>query len=145
APAAVPVAERLAKALEKLPVAVSESAGGFALRIADDQQFASGSNQPAPALRALLPRIAAALDGLPGAIVVVGHADATPAGSRFASNADLSAARARAAARLMAQKLADPKRLAVEGRGDAEPIAPNDTGAGRAKNRRIELQLKAAN
>jgi type VI secretion system protein ImpK len=145
APAASPVAERLARALEKLPVSVRESAGGFALRIADDAQFASGSNQPALALRALLPQIAAALDGVPGAIVVVGYADATPAGSHFASNAELSAARARAAARLMAPKLADPKRLAVEGRGDAEPIAPNDTGAGRAKNRRVELLLKAAN
>ena len=144
APAASPVAGKLAAALEKLPVSVSESAAGVALRIADDRQFSSGSNHPAPQLRALLPLIAAALDGLPGTIVVIGHADATPPGTHFATNGALSEARARAAARLMAPKLADPKRLAIEGRGDAEPLAANDSEAGRAKNRRISILLKAA-
>jgi type VI secretion system protein ImpK len=144
APAASPAAGKLAQALEKLPVSVGESAGGIELRIADDRQFASGSNHPALQLRALLPQIAAALDGVPGTIVVVGHADAAPAGTHFATNEALSAARARAAARLMAPKLADPKRLVIEGRGDAEPLAPNDSEAGRAKNRRISILLKAA-
>ncbi|HUK03654.1 MAG TPA: OmpA family protein, partial [Burkholderiales bacterium] len=137
-------AQELAQALEKLPVSVEETTAGMALRIADDRQFAPGSIHPDPQLRALLPRIAAALDRQAGAIVVVGHADATPAGARYASNAELSAARARAAARLMASKLQDPKRLSVEGRGDAEPVAPNDDEAGRAKNRRVAILLKAA-
>ena len=68
----------------------------------------------------------------------------TPAGLRYASNAELSAARARAVARMMQKKLADPKRLAAGGRGDGEPVAPNSTEAGRAKNRRVVIQLKAA-
>lgn len=144
APAPASAASALAQALEKLPVTVSETPGGLALRIADDRQFATGSNQPALQLRALLPQIAAALDKLPGAIVVVGHADATPPGAHYASNAALSEARARSAARLMAPKLADPKRLVIEGRGDAEPLAPNDTDANRAKNRRVALLLKVA-
>jgi type VI secretion system protein ImpK len=45
----------------------------------------------------------------------------------------------------MAPKLADPKRVSIEGRGDAEPIAPNDSNAGRAKNRRVTIVLKPAN
>jgi len=142
APAADSTASVLAKALEGLPVTVSESAGGIALRIADDRQFASGSIQPALQTRALLLKIAEALDKLPGTIVVIGHADASPPGSHYASNAELSAARARSALRLMAPKLADPKRLVAEGRGDAEPIAPNDSEPGRAKNRRVAIALK---
>lgn len=148
-PAAAPapaasVAAALSKALQGLPVTVSESGGGVALRILDDRQFASGSNQPALPARALLARIAEALDKLPGAIVVIGHADAAPPGVHYASNADLSFARARSAARVMSAKLADPKRLSTDGRGDAEPLAPNDTEANRAKNRRVAIVLKAA-
>ena len=137
-------AETLSKALEGLPVTVSKSAGGIALRIVDDKQFASGSNQPALPARALLTRIAEALDKVPGAIVVIGHADAAPPGTHYASNADLSVARARAAARVIAPKLADPKRLSAEGKGDTEPLAPNDSDANRAKNRRVAILLKAA-
>jgi type VI secretion system protein ImpK len=144
AAAADSAAATLSKALEGLPVVVSESAAGVTLRIADDRQFVSGSIQPALQTRALLPRIAQALDKQPGAIVVIGHADAAPAGTHYASNADLSVARARVAARLMSAKFGDPKRLSAAGRGDAEPLAPNDTEAGRARNRRIEIVLKAS-
>ena len=133
----------LSKTLAGFPVTVNEGTGGISLRIVDDRQFASGSIQPALPTRALLPKIAEALDKLPGTIVVIGHADAAPPGAHYASNADLSVARARSAARLMSAKLADPKRLSTEGRGDAEPVAPNDTDTGRAKNRRIAIMLKA--
>ena len=37
----------------------------------------------------------------------------------------------------------DPSRITTEGRGSAEPIASNDTAAGRAKNRRAEVVVKA--
>jgi flagellar motor protein MotB len=33
----------------------------------------------------------------------------------------------------------------TEGRGDAEPLGPNDSNAGRAKNRRVAILLKPAN
>jgi type VI secretion system protein ImpK len=144
APAADSAASVLTRALEGLPVTVSESASGVALRIAEERQFATGSIQPALQVRALLPKIAEALNKLPGAIVVVGHADATPPGAHYASNADLSAARARVAARLLSAKLADPKRVSTEGRGEAEPLAPNDSDANRAKNRRVIIVLKPA-
>jgi type VI secretion system protein ImpK len=42
---------------------------------------------------------------------------------------------------MMAAKLADPKRVAAEGKADAEPVAPNDTDANRAKNRRVVILL----
>jgi type VI secretion system protein ImpK len=143
-PAIESAAATLTKALEGLPVTVGESAAGITIGLREDRQFARGGNRPAPAARALLERIADVLDKQPGPIVVVGHADATPPGTRYASNAELSAARARAAAQIMRPKLADPKRLAAEGRGDAEPLAPNDSDANRAKNRRVSILVKAA-
>jgi type VI secretion system protein ImpK len=107
----------------------------------DGRQFAPGSAQPTPEVQAVLRQIAGALDKLPGAITVIGHADASPPGKRYASNAELSLARAQAAARVMAGALADPKRISAEGRGDVEPLVPNDVDASRAKNRRVTVLL----
>jgi type VI secretion system protein ImpK len=133
----------LAAALGDLPVAVSEDARGITLAPRDERQFAPGSTVPSDQVRALAPKIAAALDRLPGEILVTGHADATP--PREGTNAELSAARARAVALIMAKALADPKRLATEGRSDSEPLAPNDSGPNRAKNRRVAIQFKPVN
>jgi type VI secretion system protein ImpK len=141
-PAAESAAAVLTRALEGLPVAVAESTAGVALTLREERQFTPGGNVPTPQTRDALAKIAEALDKLPGTIVVVGHADATPPGSRYASNADLSVARARAAVQSMMTRLADPKRLAIEGRGDAEQLAPNDSDANRAKNRRVSILVK---
>ncbi len=140
-PAPAAAGADLAKALQAEPVSVAEDGGRVVITLRSERQFAPGSALPAPELRPLFQKIAAALDKTPGAVVVAGHADASPT-QRYASNLELSAARAQAAARMMAPKLSDPKRLTAEGKGDAEPLAPNDTDANRAKNRRVAIILK---
>jgi len=140
APAAASASATLTAALGGLPVALSEDAGAITIALRDDRQFASGRTLPSDEVSALAQKIAAALDRLPGRILVIGHADATL--PRDGTNVELSAARARAVARIMAKALADPKRIATEGRSDAEPIAPNDTDSNRAKNRRVAIQLR---
>lgn len=143
APAPAPsAASALAQSLAGLPVAASESGANVVLRIADDHQFASGDSQPSEEVRAVARKIAAALDKLPGTILVIGHADSRP--PRRGTNAELSTARARVVAQVMAKALTDPKRVAAEGRGDTEPLVANDTAVNRAKNRRVAIQLKAA-
>ncbi len=132
----------LAKALEGEPVTVTQEGGRIALTLRHDRQFTSGAIQPAANLRPVLQKIAVALEGIPGAIVVTGHTDASPAGTRYASNAELSAARARAVARLMTPKLSVPGRLSVEGKGDAELIAPGGTLEDRARNRRVTISIR---
>ncbi|MFC7688530.1 OmpA family protein [Paeniroseomonas aquatica] len=73
---------------------------------------------------------------------VDGHADRTPIRSaRFATNWELSAARAIAVAqRLMAAGL-PPDRVAATAFGDNQPIDAGDTPEALARNRRIELRL----
>jgi flagellar motor protein MotB len=133
----------LAKALEGLPVSIVDDAGRITLSLRDGHQFPVGAIQPAKELRPVFGKIAAALDGIPGAIVVTGHADASPTSSvRWASNTELSAARARAVAQLMAPKLKEPARLSSEGKGDADPIAPGKSEADRARNRRVTIIVK---
>jgi outer membrane protein OmpA-like peptidoglycan-associated protein len=67
---------------------------------------------------------------------VVGHTDST---GGDAHNKDLSNRRAASVMRALTQSGIDASRFASRGAGAAEPVAPNDNEAGRAKNRRVEL------
>ena len=74
---------------------------------------------------------------------VDGHADRRPtSGSgNFASNWELSAARAITVVKLLIAQGVAPERLAATGFGDNQPLDDRDTQEAYAKNRRIELRL----
>ena len=62
--------------------------------------------------------------------------------AEFANNWELSQARALSVVLFMTEELGfPPARLAATGFGEYRPIASNDTPAGQAQNRRIELKL----
>lgn len=106
-----------------------------------DIAFDSGQWTIKPAFRALLERVAQLLKPVlakaPGQILITGHTDNVP--GRFMSNVELSQKRAAAVRDVLVQLLGHPERFRAEGRGDSEPIASNDTAAGRARNRRVEI------
>lgn len=73
---------------------------------------------------------------------VDGHADRTPISTpRFASNWELSSARAIAVARLLIQEGLPTNRVATAAFGDTQPLDDRDTPEAYARNRRIELRL----
>ena len=73
---------------------------------------------------------------------VDGHADRNPIRtSRFASNWELSAARAIAVAQLLIQEGLPSTRVAATAFGDNQPLDTADTPEAHARNRRIELRL----
>ena len=78
-------------------------------------------------------------------IMVVGHADGTPVlrGS-YRSNWDLSQARANSAAKYLESKGIDTSRIEAIGKAHTDPIAPQNTSAGRSMNRRVEVILVPA-
>ena len=78
-------------------------------------------------------------------IKVVGHADGTPVlrGSHR-SNWDLSQSRANSAAKYLKSKGIDAARIKAVGMAHTKPIAPQNTAAGRAMNRRVEVILLPA-
>jgi len=83
-------------------------------------------------------------------IMVEGHTDNVPLKTslkkRFASNWELSTARAAAIARFLQKKGGlDPKRLSACGYSSYRPVAPNNTKKGRHQNRRIEIILVPVN
>ena len=111
--------------------------------IAGDGFFESSSAEVSGAVRPLLAQVAQALAQVPGSVLVTGHTDNQPIRSlRFPSNWHLSQERAREVARILGDSIG-AQRLQAEGRADAEPVAPNDTPANRARNRRVEITLFA--
>jgi type VI secretion system protein ImpK len=133
----------LVEAIGRREVSVSDVPGGALIVLRSDQLFASGSARLDGALHPVIERVADALDGLPGTIVVTGHTDDVPIRTaRYPSNWELSTERARSVVGLMAAKLRQPARLRAEGLADSDPIAPNDGAANRARNRRVEIILR---
>ena len=145
APAAKPrLGQFLAKEIAEGLVAVRDEPRQSVVTLRGDGVFAPGSASVAEAATPVLLRIADALNGVPGKVLITGHTDNQPIRSaRFPSNWHLSQERARTVRDLLASRVA-PARLSAEGRADAEPIAPNDSPADRARNRRVEITLYAA-
>jgi type VI secretion system protein ImpK len=112
------------------------------VRITGRGMFASGSATLTPSFKPLLERIGLALKEENGPVKVIGYTDSEPIRTiAFPSNFQLSTARAQAASTVIAAALGEPSRISVEGRADADPIAPNTTPEGRERNRRIEVVL----
>lgn len=74
-------------------------------------------------------------------LLIVGHTDSV-GDERY--NQNLSERRAAMAARYMSTQGISRSRIDVDGRGETEPIADNDTEAGRQENRRIEVAIYAS-
>jgi type VI secretion system protein ImpK len=112
------------------------------LRINTRTMFEPGSASVRPAFVTFLERIGTILKGEAESVQIVGHLDDTTVRtSPFASNLQLSLARAQAVQTIMLRTYLDAGRISAEGRGDADPIASNATPEGREQNRRIEILL----
>jgi type VI secretion system protein ImpK len=115
------------------------------VRINNQGLFGSGSAVVEDDDVPLLQKIGTALGRETGTVVVTGYSDNQPIHTlQFPSNFELSTARAQAAAAIMDQTIGDQSRMSAKGMGDAQPVASNDTAAGRAQNRRIEIVLNHA-
>jgi outer membrane protein OmpA-like peptidoglycan-associated protein len=101
-----------------------------------------GSTLSAPA-RQSLDRVAEALtaQASDSQIVVEGHTDARGSDQK---NQELSQHRAEAVRDYLVEKGVDSERVAAVGRGEASPIADNDSAEGRATNRRVEIVVTPA-
>ncbi|RBA25319.1 outer membrane protein OmpA [Herminiimonas fonticola] len=71
-------------------------------------------------------------------IIAVGHTDSV---GSDAYNQKLSIRRAEAVKGYLVNKGVDAKRVYTEGKGEKQPVATNKTAAGRAQNRRVEIEV----
>lgn len=115
------------------------------ISLADQGAFVSGSADLRSSFYTVLSSVGQALAESPGQVTVAGHTDSVPVAfsERFQSNWDLSAARSASVADyLVGEGFIAPDVVTVTGYADTVPIASNDTAAGRAQNRRIEITVK---
>ena len=94
------------------------------------------------AARANLRELATSFDKYPDTdLMIVGHTDSV---GDDAYNQRLSERRASAAAAFLAQQGVPNARIRTAGRGEGEPVASNDSEAGRQANRRVEVAIYAS-
>jgi chemotaxis protein MotB len=113
---------------------------GVAVRLEGEVLFDSGRSKLKNDALQLVDQIAAMAAASEGEIEVEGHTDDIPISSTvYPSNWELSSARAGAAARYLIAQGVPAGRIRAVGFADTRPVAPNDSAANRAKNRRVEF------
>jgi len=71
-------------------------------------------------------------------VIAIGHADSI---GSDAYNQKLSVRRAESVKAYLVSKGIEPNRVYTEGKGEKQPVADNKTREGRAKNRRVEIEV----
>jgi outer membrane protein OmpA-like peptidoglycan-associated protein len=127
---------------QNIPGAVVERVGeGLQVTFESGLLFDYDSDVLRDAARKNLATLAASLEKYPNTdLMIVGHTDAT---GPDAYNMSLSERRAAAASNYLASEGVARTRLRSTGRGESEPVAPNDTVADRQKNRGVEVAIYA--
>jgi chemotaxis protein MotB len=106
----------------------------------DSVMFKPGSAELTPSALKMLDGVAKILRDFKINLTVRGHADDEEKGGPYPSKWELSAARAAAAARYLAEKAGIPTtRLRAVGLADSQPLVPPTSTENKARNRRIEF------
>ncbi|HUB00285.1 MAG TPA: flagellar motor protein MotB [Terracidiphilus sp.] len=122
-------------------VSIRMGRDGLVISLREAGFFDTGSAAPKLQSLGALREIAERLGRTPYDVRIEGHTDNVPIhNSRFASNWELSAARATNIARVfLTLKAVPPERLSAAGYAEYHPVASNATPDGRAENRRVDL------
>jgi outer membrane protein OmpA-like peptidoglycan-associated protein len=115
--------------------------GSLKLNIPSSVTFDTSSYAIKSSFAPVLDQLAQTLQQNPEVVAsVVGHTDST---GSLQYNQTLSVNRAESVTGYLAQRGIAPQRLSATGMGPNQPIADNNTEAGRAANRRVEIYLRA--
>lgn len=131
--------------IQKNEVTMTMRRDGLVVSLKEMGFFDSGSSTIRPDSLDAIDRLAEVLKQRPEDIRVEGHTDNVPIhNSHFASNWELSTARATEMIRLLMTQFSFPaERLSAAGYAQFHPVASNDTPSGRAQNRRLDIVILA--
>lgn len=133
-PVTTPAATTTAPAAAAAPAIKSEK-----VTFAADALFDFDKAVLKPEGKAKIDDLASKLQSIDVEVIIAnGHTDSV---GTDAYNQKLSERRANAVKAYMVSKGIDAKRIFTEGKGEKQPVADNKTAAGRAKNRRVEIEV----
>jgi chemotaxis protein MotB len=141
------LAMALGKEIARQEIDLRMSPEGFVISLHELGFFNSGEARLLPGAADKIKRIAAVLMQYGLDMRVEGHSDNVPIhNAAFASNWDLSTARAMAVAMMLIDDAEfDPSRMSIAGYGQYHPTASNATPEGRRANRRVDIVVVSAN
>lgn len=123
-------------------VSINQTRRGVVLDISASSLFKTGEAVLQPSSLDVLRQVAVVLINEELSIEVEGHTDDVPiTTAQFPSNWELSSARASSVVRLLIDNGVPARRLAVVGLASNQPLAPNDSPEGRARNRRVTITI----
>ena len=144
--------ERVQRDMEKMlsnqiaqhTVSIQMGKDGLVISLREAGFFSSGSATPHAGTLPILQEIAARLAKTSYDLRIEGHTDNVPIhNEEFDSNWELSSARATHIARIfLGTRTIEPDRMSAAGYAEYHPVASNDTAAGRAENRRVDLVVR---
>lgn len=125
----------------RFTVRISER--GLIISLAGSALFDSGRAEIKPAFIPLLDAVVERVKGINNDISVEGFTDSDPirASGEFASNWQLSTARANRVREYLESRGVGAERLIVVGYGETRPVFSNQTVEGKAKNRRVDVVI----
>ena len=130
---------QLRESLAGTGVDVVRQGDDIVLNMPDNITFAFNSAELNPAFFSVLDRVAAVANQNPQTLLeIAGHTDSV---GSDAYNDQLSQRRAQAVANYLSSRAVNSQRLMTIGGGERYPVASNDTDAGRAQNRRVEISV----
>lgn len=136
------VNEKFSQLINDQMIKVSSNELWLQIELNDSILFPSGGVDPSAQARAIFDEISEILKNYTNPIQVEGFTDNVPiSNSRYPTNWELSSARATEIVKYLAGRGVAPERLAAVGYGEFQPVAPNDTEAGRAQNRRVAIMV----
>lgn len=116
-----------------------EPAQSEVITLSDDVLFAFNQSDLTPTAKSRLDALMSKFeDADVVSIKVIGHTDSV---GSDAYNQALSERRASSVAEYLLSQGVVPNKVTSEGKGESQPIADNETEAGRAKNRRVDLHI----
>jgi len=132
--------QEIRRQLSGTGVSVTRSGNDLILNMPSDITFSSGSAAIQSQFSGTLSSVGLVLKKYDRtAISIEGHTDSDGSTS---SNQNLSVSRANSVAAILSSTGVANNRLIVSGAGESRPIASNDTSAGKAQNRRVELRIE---
>lgn len=133
----------LKNALDQNLISLETMQDRVLIRINEQASFPSGSAALKPGFTPVLRQIADALADMDAEFVVAGHTDNVPLRSGlYRSNWELSGARATSVVHaLLADRRLAEDQFRIEAYADTQPLESNQTAAGRAMNRRVEIGI----